>query len=142
MAVEVQLIQATDFETLAQIDDLAMADNGPSQVLALHTPPGSGRSELFAGWVEFLWKTNRDTCWKVVDTHTGEIRSFAIFTIEKKPHIPIEVRGEASANSEPSETEKIMTAMWSKWNDFRKTEKVDEIPHGGKEFAVSVVRPL
>jgi len=139
MAVKIQLIQAADFEMLAQIDDLAMADNGPSQVLAQYVPPEVGRSRLFAGWIETLWNINRDTCWKVVDTRTQEIRSFAIFTFEQKPHTPIKVRGHGPADSEPSEIEKVMSAVWSKWNDFRKRENVDAIAHGGKNFTYLVV---
>ena len=140
MTVEIQTIEADDFEALAQIDDLAMVDNGPSQVLAQYAPPGVGRSKLFAGWVKSLWETNRSTCWKVVDTDTNEIRSFAIFTTKLEPQTLTNADDDASANSEPSEVETVMGAMWSKWNDFRNREHVDAIPHGGKDsFSVPIM---
>ena len=113
-----------------------MSDNGITRVMSKHLPAGKTRKEFFAEWIASLFKEHSQTFWKTVDTHTGEIVSIAVFTLNK----------EVPSTEEPSKPEdeappegfaKIMQELWRDWSEFSK-EHCSGRPHASRHSNVSL----
>jgi len=120
MSYELRRVEQGDFAYLGRIDARAMADNAIAQVLARYLPD-DGRARMFANWVQSIWTTHKDTCWKVVDLRSGAIVAFAIYrfeydttTEEEEP----DARMMEHQQQPETDLERAMNNIWSRWMAF------------------------
>lgn len=158
MALEIALVQRSDFPDIARIDEAAMKDNGVTQAIGIACRAQNiSRSDIFLKHITGSFDRDKHTFFKVVDTSTGEMIAVAKYSFhckaEEEPQESAaqaeiiepsratgtgdevkEVEDEAKAAAPMpniGELMRVMKALFQDWADFSK-EYLQGKPHASR----------